>query len=80
MVRLRSGAQPPAQSHGASEQAQRTPSGLDAALTLKAASALEEAGLMQPGGERAAAVRKATILTNAAEILRHFSTGSLRTK
>lgn len=78
MVAARGGSPVPDSS---SEPAKRDPSALDTALNLQAKSALDEAGLMQPGGERAAALRKAKILANAAEILRHFSGRiGLRTK
>ncbi|MFN5690339.1 MAG: hypothetical protein ACK46T_40080 [Bradyrhizobium sp.] len=81
MVAPRGGPPMPAEPVGSSAPDQRDPSALDTALSLQAESALAKAGLMQPGGERAAAVRKAKVLANAAEILRHFSGRvGLRTK
>ncbi|XUM19572.1 hypothetical protein ACRAVF_17815 [Bradyrhizobium oligotrophicum S58] len=77
MAAARSEALAPAHPEGPSEPAKQGPSSLHAALATRAETALERAGLMQPGGERAAAIRKATILANAAEIVGHFN-GSVR--
>ncbi|MGC2780010.1 MAG: hypothetical protein WA418_30660 [Bradyrhizobium sp.] len=77
MVAVRSGPLP-VQANSSAEPAKRDPSSLAATLTMRAENALETAGRMQPGGERAAAMKKAKILANAAELLTHFSgTGSL---
>jgi len=46
---------------------------LAAKLAVRAENALEKADRMLPGGERAAAIRNAKILANAAELLQHFS-------
>jgi len=56
-----------------SKPAQRDPSSLITTLTVRAEKAFETARAMIPGGERAAAIRKAMMLANAAELLRHFS-------
>lgn len=42
-------------------------------LNIKAANALDRARKMPPGRERAEALQKATILSNAAEMLKHLS-------
>lgn len=76
---VRSGALAPGHPDKPSEPAKRERSSLHATLATRAENALETAGLMQQGGERAAAIRKATILANAAEILGHFN-GSVRSR
>jgi hypothetical protein len=42
-------------------------------LNIRAANALDRARKMSPGHERAGALQKATILLNAAEMLKHLS-------
>jgi hypothetical protein len=55
----------------------RTRSSLASVLDVRAVDALDAARKMPPGGERTAAMRKATILGNAAEMIKSFS-GSAR--
>ncbi|WP_315702639.1 MULTISPECIES: hypothetical protein [unclassified Bradyrhizobium] len=47
-------------------------SSLACRLNIRAADALDSARKMPPGDERAAAMKKATILENAAEMIEHF--------
>jgi hypothetical protein len=72
MVAVRSGPLP-VQANSSSMPAKRDSMSLAAALTIRAENALDKAGQMQPGGERAAAMKTAKILANAAELLTHFS-------
>jgi hypothetical protein len=69
VVVVSSGALPPARAAAFAEPAKRDSLSLATAITIKADNALEKARTMLPGGEREAAIRKAMILANAADIL-----------
>ena len=62
-----------AQADGSLLPAKRVQSSLACRLNIRAADALDRAHKMPPGDERADAMKMATILENAAEMLEHFS-------
>jgi hypothetical protein len=63
---------PPAEAHNSFEPMKRTQSTVGCELDVRAVGALDAARKMPLGDERAAAMRQATILENAAEMHRHF--------
>jgi hypothetical protein len=67
------GRAPSAQAKGSFGPMKRAQSSLASELNIRAADALDRAGKMPSGHERAEAIQKATIPENAAEMLEHFS-------
>jgi hypothetical protein len=67
------GPAPSAQANGSFRPVKRVQSSLACKLNIWAADAPERARKMPQGDERAEAMKKATILENAAEMLGHFS-------
>jgi len=66
------GPAPSARASGSFRPMKRAQSSLACKLNIRAADALDRACKMPPGDERAEAMKKATILENAAEMLEHF--------
>jgi len=67
------GPAPSAEANRSFRPVKRVQSSLACKLNIRAADALDGARKMPPGDERAEAMKKATILENAAEMLEHFS-------
>lgn len=67
------GPTPSAQANRSFRPVKRVQSSLACKLNIRAADALDRARKMPPGDERADAMKMATILENAAEMLEHFS-------
>lgn len=70
------GPAPSAEANRSFRPVKRVQSSLACKLNIRAADALDRARKMPPGDERAEAMKMATILENAAEMLEHFAAGS----
>ena len=66
------GPAPPVQVNGSHAPTKGLQSSLADKLNIRAVAALDRARDMPPGDARAAAMKKAMILRNAAEVLEHF--------